>query len=157
MKNGIVETVVHLRFHTGGEYDRLSGAQRAELHNWRHFSAGKRSATGDPEGGGRGRNGGRGGQGGRGRVRGGRERVRGWGRGNFESQVAAIITKTTKNEANKLTNSLETVAAAARAVNGSFPGIPPPVPPPAPNLVVSDADSRKQKATEYLNRIIGRG
>ena len=33
----------------------LSGAQRAKIHNWRHSSAGKCSATGDPEGGGRGR------------------------------------------------------------------------------------------------------
>ena len=55
VNDGIGETGVHLRFHTGSEYDRLSGAQRAKIHNWRHSSAGKCSATGDPEGGGRGR------------------------------------------------------------------------------------------------------
>ena len=49
VKNGIGETVVHLRFHTSSEYDRLSGAQRAELHNWRHYSAGKLSSNGDPK------------------------------------------------------------------------------------------------------------
>ena len=54
VNNGIGETGVHLLFHNRIEYDRLSGAQRAELHNWRHSSAGKRSATGYPEGGGRG-------------------------------------------------------------------------------------------------------
>ena len=63
VKNGIGESGVHLRFHTGSEYDRLSGSQRAELHNWRHSSDIKRSATGNPEGGGRGFYGGRGGQG----------------------------------------------------------------------------------------------
>ena len=61
--NGIGETGVHLRFHTSSGYERLSGTQRAEFHNWRHSSAGKRSATGDPEGGAHGRYGGHGGQG----------------------------------------------------------------------------------------------
>ena len=46
LNNGIGENRVHLRFHTGSEYDRLSGAQRADLHNWRHYFAEKRSATG---------------------------------------------------------------------------------------------------------------
>ena len=64
VNNAIGETGVHLRFHTSSEFDRLSGAQRAELHNWRYFSAGKISSTWDPEGGGRGHYGGRGGQGG---------------------------------------------------------------------------------------------
>ena len=87
------------------------------------------------------------------------EQQRGRGRvtGNFESKVAAIIFKTAEDEANKLTNALETVAAAASAVNGSFLGIPPPVPPAAPKLVVSDANVSKQQATEYFNRIVGRG
>ena len=93
LKNGIFETEVYLRFHTNSEYDRLSGAQIAELHNWRQYSAGKRSATGDPEGGGRGHYGRRVGRGGRGRGRGGRGRGIGQGRGNFESQVSAIIAK----------------------------------------------------------------
>ena len=154
VNNGIGKTGVHLRFHTGSEYDHLSGAQIAELHNRRHSSAGKRYATGDLEDGGRGRYGGRGG---RGRGSSGRGRGRDRGRGNFESQVAAIISKTSENEANKLTNDLETVAAAASAVNGPFLGIPPPVPPAAPNLVVSATDARKQQSTEYLNRIVGRG
>ena len=96
----------------------MSGAKRTELHNWRHSSAVKRSATGDPEGGGCGCYGGRGGQGGRGQVRGGHRIGRDLGRGKFESQVVAIIAKTVENEANKLTNALETVAAAASAVNG---------------------------------------
>ena len=155
VKNVIGETGVHLRFHTGSEYDRLSGAQRAELHNWIHSSSGKCSATGDPECGGCGRYSGRSGLGGYGRGRGVHLRGRGRGRGNFESQVAAIIAKTAKNEANKLTNALENVAAAASSVDGSFPGIPPPVPTAAPNLVVFDADVRKQQATEYLNCIVG--
>ena len=120
-------------------------------------SAGKRSATGEPEGDGRGSYSERGGRGGRGQGRGGRGRGISQGRGNFEIQVAAIISKNTENEANKLTNDLETVASAASAINGSFPGIPPPVPPDAPNLVVSADDTRKQQATEYLNRIVGRG
>ena len=46
VNNRIGETGVHLRLHNGSEYDRLSGAQRAELHNWRHYSAVKHSATG---------------------------------------------------------------------------------------------------------------
>ena len=83
VKNGIRETGVHLRFHTGSEYERLSGAQIDELHNWRHSSAGKRSATGDPECGGRGLYGGRGGLGGSGQGRGGSGRGRGRDRGNF--------------------------------------------------------------------------
>ena len=145
VNNGIGETGVHLRFHTGSEYDRLSGAQRAELHNWRHSSSGKLSAAGDPEGDGRGHYGGCGGQGGRGRSRGGQGRVRGRCRGNFESQVAAIIAKTAENKANKLTNALETVAAAASDINGSFPGIPSHVPLAATNIVVSVADARKQQ------------
>ena len=40
VKNVIDETGVHLQFYTGSEYDRLSIAQRAELNNWRHCSAG---------------------------------------------------------------------------------------------------------------------
>ena len=156
VKNGISETGVHLIFHTGSEYEHLSGAQRAELHNWRHYSAGKLSSNGDPNCCGYGRYDGRGGKGGCGRGRGGRGRGRGWGRGNFESQVAKIIATTAKNEANKLTNALGTVSASARAINGSFPDIPPPVPPAAPNIVVSAANTRKQQATEYLNQIVGR-
>ena len=148
VNNGIGETGVHLRFHTGSEFYRLTVAQRADLHNQRHSSSGKRSATGYPEGGGRGRYGGRGEQGGRGRGIVGRGRGRGRSRGKFESQVAAMISKTTKNEANKLTNALETVAAADSAVNGYLPGIPPTVPPAAKNLVVSAAEARKQQATE---------
>ena len=148
VKNGIGEPGVHLRLHTSSEYDRLYGAQRAEIHNWRHSSAGKRSATGDPEGGGSGSYDGSGGRSGCGRGCGGRGRGRGRGRGNFESQVAAIIAKTSENEANKLTNALETVTDAASNVNGSLPGIPPPVPAAAPNIVVYAADARKQQATE---------
>ena len=124
----------------------------------RHSSAGKRSATGDHECGGRGRYGGCGGRGGRGgRGRGGCGRGRGRGGGNFESQVATIISKTANDEANNITNDLENFAAAASSVNGSFLGIPPPVPPAAPNTVVFDADARKKQATEYLNWIVGRG
>ena len=156
VKSGIVETGVYIRFYTGSEYDRLAGAQRAELHNWIHSSSGKCSATGDPECGGCGRYSGRSGLGGYGRGRGVHVRGRGRGRGNFESQVAAIIAKTAKNEANKLTNAQENVAAAASSVNGSFQGIPPPVPTTAPNLVVFAADLRKQQPTEYLNWIVGR-
>ena len=91
VKNGIGETGVHLRCHTGSEYYRLSDAQRAEIHNWRHSSAVKRSDTGDPECGGRSLYGGYSGQSGRGQGCGGRGRGRDQGRGNFESQVAAII------------------------------------------------------------------
>ena len=143
VKNGIGETGVHLRFHTGNEYDCMYGSQRAELHNWRHSSDGKFSSTGYPEDGGRSRYGRCIGRDGRGWGRGGRGRGIGRGRGNFESQVAAIISKTAKNEANKLTNALETVADAASAVNGSFPGIPPPVISAAPNPVVFASDVRK--------------
>ena len=112
VKNGIGETGVHLIFHTRSEYDRLSGTKIAELHNWRHSSAGKRSTSGDPEGGGCGRYGGRGGKVGRGWGPVDRGRGRGRGRGTFESQVAAIIAKTTKNEANKLTNALVQILLA---------------------------------------------
>ena len=117
VNNRIGETNVHLRFHTESEYDRLSDAQRAELHNWIQLSAGKRSTTGYFEGSGRGRYGGCGGQGGRGRDCGSHGRGRSRGRGIFESQVAAIIAITSENEANKLTNALETVAAAASTDN----------------------------------------
>ena len=41
----------------------------------------------------------------------------------FKSNLQQIIAKTPKNEANKLTNTLETVAAAASNVNGYFPDI----------------------------------
>ena len=51
---------------------------------------------------------------------------------------------------------METVADAARSVNGSLPGISPPVTHADPNLVVSAAETRKQQATEYLNQIFGR-
>ena len=61
VNNGIGETGFHLRLHTGSEYYRMSGSQRSELHNWRHSSDGKRSVTGDPEGGGHGCYGGLGG------------------------------------------------------------------------------------------------
>ena len=157
VNNRIGETGVHFGSHTGNEYDRLSGAQIAELHNWRHSSAGKRSTTEDPEGGGLGRYDGRGGQGGRGWGRGDHGISKGQGRGNFENQVVVIIAKTAKNEANKRMNALEAVAASASAVNGSFPGILQTVPPDAPNPVVSAADTRKQQSTEYLNQIVGRG
>ena len=157
IKNGIGETGVHLRFNTGSGYERLSSAQRAELHNWRHSSVGKSSYTGDPEGGVCGRYGGCGGQCGCVQGRGGHGRGRGRGRGNFEIQVAAIIAKTAENEANKLTNALGNIAAADSAVNGSLPGIPPHVPPPDKNLVVSAAEERKKQDTEYLNFIVGRG
>ena len=106
VNNRIGQTGVHLRFHTGSEYARLYGAQRAEIHNWRHYFAVKRSTTGDPEGDVHGCYGWCVGQGGHGRIHGDRGRSRGRGRGNFESQVAAIILKTAKNEANKLTNAL---------------------------------------------------
>ena len=61
VKNGIGETGFHIRLHTGIEYDGLSVAQRADLNNWIHSYAGKRSATGDPESGQCGCYGGRGG------------------------------------------------------------------------------------------------
>ena len=38
VNNGIGETGVHLIFHTSSEYDHLYGAQRYELHDWRHSS-----------------------------------------------------------------------------------------------------------------------
>ena len=82
VKNGIGETGFHLQFHTGNECDRLYGAKRADLHNWRHYSSGKLFATGYPEGGGRGFYGG---YGGRGRGCGGHGKGRGRGRENFES------------------------------------------------------------------------
>ena len=157
VNNRIGQTGVHLRFHTGSEYARLYGAQRAEIHNWRHYSIGKLSATGYPEGDGCGCYVRRSGQGGRSLGCGGRGRVRGLDRDNFEIQVSAIIAKTAKNEANKLTNALESVAASDRAVNGYFLGIPPPFTTTAPKIVVSAADVRKQQATEYLNHIAGRG
>ena len=149
INNRIGETGVNLRFHTRSEYDLLSGVQRAELNNWRHSSAGKRSTTGYPKGGGRGCYVGCGGRYGRGRGCGGHGKGRGQGGGKFESQVAAIIAKTDKNEANKLTNALKTVASASSAVNGSFSGILPPIPPDARNIAVSAADARKQQVTEF--------
>ena len=83
VKNGIGETGFHLQFYTGSEYDRLSDAQTSELHNWRHSSAVKSSATGDREGGGRGRYGGCNVKVVRGWGCGGSGRVRGRGRGVF--------------------------------------------------------------------------
>ena len=117
-KNQTTANIGYFEVYTGNEYDRLYGAQRAELHNRRHYSDGKRSATRDPEGGGWGGYGGSGVRGGRGRGSDGHGRGRGRGRCNFEIQVAAIIAKTSENEANKITNALDTVVEDASAING---------------------------------------